>query len=182
MKGMVFTEFLEMVEEKFGYEVLDRVTSLPSLSQHGAYTSVGNYPHGEMISMIDELHSAVGIPQQQLIFAFAEWLFNTFRRDYPAFFENMHSSFDFLYGIETVIHSEVRRLYPDARLPSFECQRDGDTQLVLEYSSWRPLADLAEGLIRAASQHFGEQILVKREPGPSGDSRSARFILCQNKE
>ncbi len=55
MKGLVFTEFLEMVESKFGYEVLDRLTSLPSLKGHGAYTSVGNYPHGEMLKMLDEL-------------------------------------------------------------------------------------------------------------------------------
>ena len=177
MKGLVFTEFLEMVESKFGYEVLDRLTSLPSLKNHGAYTSVGNYPHGDMLKMLDELHDAVGVPHRELIMAFAEWVFATFLKVHPEFFDRVNGSFDFLNGIETVIHSEVRRLYPDARLPDFECERRTDTELIMDYSSWRPFADLAEGLIRASSAHFNENIKIIRESGPTADGRSARFIL-----
>lgn len=177
MKGLVFTEFLEMVESQFGYEVLDRLTSLPSLQDHGAYTAVGNYPHGDMLKMLDELHGAVGLPHRELILAFAGWLFNTFLKVHPEFFEKVDNSFDFLSGIETVIHTEVRRLYPDARLPDFECERRDDKELIMDYSSWRPFADLAEGLIDASSKHFGEKLEVVRENGPTGDGRSARFIL-----
>lgn len=177
MKGLVFTEFLDMVEAKFGYEVLDRLTSLPSLKSHGAYTSVGNYPHGEMLKMLDELHGAVGLPHRELILAFAEWLFNVFIKVHPEFFERIDNSFDFLNGIETVIHSEVRRLYPDARLPDFECKRRSETELVMDYSSWRPFADLAEGLILASSRYFDEKVEIIREDGPSEDGRSARFTL-----
>lgn len=177
VKGLVFTEFLEMVEDKFGYEVLDRLTSLPSLKSQGAYTSIGNYPHGEMLKMLDELHGAVGLPHKELIMAFADWLFSVFLKVHPEFFEHVKDSFDFLNGIETVIHSEVRRLYPDARLPDFVCERRTDDELVMDYSSWRPFADLAEGLIRASSQHFDEKIEIIRELGPTDDERSARFIL-----
>lgn len=177
MKGLIFTEFLEMVEEKFGYEVLDRLTSLPSLKDQGAYTSVGNYEHGEMLKMVDELHNATDLPHKALIMAFAEWLFGAFVKGHPQFFEHIDNSFDFLNGIETVIHSEVRRLYPDARLPDFECERRSDNELVMNYTSWRPFADLAEGLIAASSVYFNEKIEVIREEGATHDGRSARFIL-----
>jgi hypothetical protein len=180
MKGLVFTEFLEMVEEKFGYEVLDRLTSLPSLKNHGAYTSVGNYPHDEMLNMLAELHDAVGLPHKELIIAFSSWLFNAFQRIHPTFFEHIDNSFDFLNGIETVIHSEVRRLYPDARLPNFNCERVDDNTLIMEYSSWRPFADLAEGLILAASEYFKDEIEMIREDGPTHDGRSARFVLTRS--
>ena len=176
MKGLVFTEFLEMVEEKFGYEVLDRLTSLPSLQCNGAYTSVGNYPHGEMLKMLDELHGAVGLPHKELIMAFAEWLFSTFLKVHPEFFERVNGSFDFLFGIETVIHSEVRRLYPDARLPDFVCERRTETELVMDYPHGGPCRQL-ESLIQAASAHFGEKVEIIREAGPTEDGRSARFIL-----
>jgi hypothetical protein len=49
--------------------------------------------------------------------------------------------------------------------------------LVMDYSSWRPFADLAEGLIRASSKYFNEEIEVIREDGPLADGRSARFTL-----
>ena len=169
-----------MVEEKFGYEVLDRLTSLPCLADAASYTSVGNYPHGDMLLMLDELHDAVGLPHKALILAFSGWLFDTFLRLHPEFFDHIKDSFDFLGGIDSVIHTEVRRLYPDARTPTFKAQRISPEQLVLEYSSWRPFADLAEGLIQASSAHFNETIQVEREDGPSGDGRSARFILTRS--
>ncbi|MFQ3225238.1 MAG: hypothetical protein ACI8Z5_001494 [Lentimonas sp.] len=177
MRGLIFTEFLEMVEAKFGYEVLDRLTSLPSLKNCGAYTSVGEYPHGEMLEMLDDLHGAVGLPHRELILAFAEWLFDAFIKMHPEFFERVDNSFDFLNGIETMIHGEVRRLYPDARLPDFECERRSETELVMDYSSWRPFADLAEGLICASSKYYNEEIQVIREDGALADGRSARFTL-----
>jgi hypothetical protein len=180
MKGMVFTEFLEMVEEKFGYEVLDRLTALPCLSENAAYTAVGNYPHGDILRMLDELHDAVGLPHKELILAFAGWMFDVFLRLHPEFFDRIQSTFDFLNGIDTVIHTEVRRLYSDARTPSFEASALSADQMVLEYSSWRPFADLAEGLILAASAHFKEDIAIEREEGATGDGRSARFVLTRS--
>ena len=43
MKGIVFTEFLEMVEEKYGLEMVDDIIENANLQSHGAYTSVGTY-------------------------------------------------------------------------------------------------------------------------------------------
>ena len=169
-----------MVEEKFGYEVLDRLTALPCLADGAAYTSVGNYPHGDMFVMLDELHDAVGLPHKELILAFSEWLFDAFYRLHPEFFGRIESSFDFLCGIDSVIHTEVRRLYSDARTPHFEARRVSPDQMIMEYSSWRPFADLAEGLILAASAHFKEEIAIDRQAGATGDGRSARFVLTRS--
>ena len=40
MKGIVFTEFLEMVEEKFDLETLDKIIINSKLPSEGVYTSV----------------------------------------------------------------------------------------------------------------------------------------------
>ena len=52
MKGIVFTEFLDMVEERFGYEVVDQIISESKLSTDGIYTSVGTYPHSEIVKLL----------------------------------------------------------------------------------------------------------------------------------
>ena len=52
MKGMVFTEFLEMVEDKFSPEVADQIIEQANLRSGGIYTSVGTYDHGEMIELV----------------------------------------------------------------------------------------------------------------------------------
>ena len=41
MKGIVFTEFLDLVEEKFGLEMVDAIISQSKLESKGVYTSIG---------------------------------------------------------------------------------------------------------------------------------------------
>ncbi len=52
MKGMVFTEFLEMVEDRFSPEIADRIITASDLRSGGAYTAVGTYEHSEMIQLV----------------------------------------------------------------------------------------------------------------------------------
>ena len=181
MKGIISTEFLEMAEAEFGIQTVDKITSLVELHDQGAYTAVGNYPHGDMIAMLGALSKEAGLEQTDLLTAYGRYLFKTFTREYSAFFKNISSSQEFLNGIETVIHSEVRKLYPDANLPSFDCSVGENRTLTLDYESHRPLADLAEGLIKECIEHFGDPIELIREPGPSKDAHSARFILVPSR-
>jgi Haem-NO-binding len=51
MKGVVFTEFLEMVEDRFSPEMADRIIEGAELASGGVYTTVGTYDHGEMIQL-----------------------------------------------------------------------------------------------------------------------------------
>mgnify|MGYP001824077998 FL=1 len=149
MLGMVFTEFLDMVEDRFPPEVSDRLISLAEeqFKSGGIYTSVGNYDHTEMLLLVKQLSEATGIPAVDLVEVYGEHLFSRFLSRYPAFFEEIGNSFQFLEGIEAHIHKEVRMLYPEANLPTFDCFRDGEDVLIMEYASARPFAHLAHGLI-----------------------------------
>ena len=55
--------------------------------------------------------------------------------------------------IDGHIHVEVKKLYPDAELPSFETERMGK-DMKMTYRSERKFSDLAVGLISAASEHY----------------------------
>ena len=41
MRGIVFTEFLALVEDKFGLEMVDRIIFQSNLASEGAYTTIG---------------------------------------------------------------------------------------------------------------------------------------------
>ena len=60
MKGMVFTEFLEMVEEKFSPEMAERIIESSELKSSGVYTTVGTYDHHEMITLVISLSRETG--------------------------------------------------------------------------------------------------------------------------
>jgi hypothetical protein len=55
MKGIVFTEFLDLVEAKFGLETVDEIIEKSDLKSKGVYTSIGTYDFSEMLSLITNL-------------------------------------------------------------------------------------------------------------------------------
>ena len=180
MKGVVFTEFIEMVESHFSPEMADRIITAARLPSGGAYTAAGTYDHGEMWSLAVELSKASNIPVPQLMRSYGKYLFGRFALGHPRFFQGIQSAFDFLQSLESVIHVEVRKLYPDAEMPHFEVLDRTDNRLVLLYESARHFGDLAEGLMHACASHFGETIEIAREALPADIGSRERFVLTRS--
>ena len=176
MKGIVFTELIEMVESDLGIDIADRMIANANVSNQGAYTAVGTYDHGELIRMVIALSEETGISVPDLVRAFGRHMFAQFSKSYPQFFDGIDSAIDFLPMVETYIHVEVRKLYPDAELPTFDCTVD-DGVLEMTYRSRRPFADLADGLIRACIEHFGDSMNVTRVELGAQDGTEAKFTL-----
>ena len=179
MKGVVFTEFIEMVEDEFSIDMADEIIENAHLESGGSYTSLGTYDHQEMLDLVNELSKSSGIPAPDLVRAFGVHLCGRFAESYPDMFAGAENAFDFLQQIQDHIHVEVRKLYPDAQLPSFEYEHPSKNQLVMNYSSARPFAVLADGLIHGAIEHFDEEIEVEIEDLADGAGTSARFTLTK---
>ena len=179
MRGIVFTEFLDLVEDKFSAEMVDTIIESSDLPSNGTYTSLGTYDHEEMIQLVSNLSKETDIPIPALIHTFGEHLFTQFNTGFPVFFEGITHAFDFLKNLEDYIHVEVRKLYPDAELPRFEYQTPSDDQLVMIYTSSRPFGDLAEGLISGCIKHFGKPIDLKRENLEANGITKIRFTLTE---
>ena len=179
MKGMVFTEFLEMVEEKFSPEMAEGIIESSDLESSGVYTSVGTYDHHEMITLVTCLSRETSIPVPDLIRTFGEHLFNRFHQLFPNYFEGVPSAFDFLRRVDNYVHIEVRKLYPEAELPTFTCETPRPDQLSITYRSIRPFAALAEGLIRGCIAYYGEPIEISVEDLSGGTGTMARFLLTR---
>jgi hypothetical protein len=179
VKGIVFTEFLDMVEERFTPEVADRMITAAAVPSDGAYTAVGTYDYHEMIQLVAQLSMLTSIPVPKLLHTFGVHLFGRFVVAYPALFASVTSAFRFLELIEDHIHVEVRKLYPDAELPTFACDTSTPGRFTMLYRSARPFADLAEGLITGCIAHFGEPIVVHRDDIANGHETYIRFVLTK---
>lgn len=180
MKGVVFTEFLELVEDKFGYEVVDFVIESSNLSSNGSYTAIGTYPHQEIHKMLDILSKRVDVSKSELLQTFGKYLTNRFSNSYTEFYEKESNTIDFLNSVEDHIHVEVKKLYPDAELPTFDSEIINANKLVMIYKSKRKLSHLAEGLIYGAAQYYGEEIEVHRENLADGDGSEVKFTIVRN--
>lgn len=157
MKGIVFTELLEMAEQAIGEEAVDDILDQLELDSGAAYTSVGNYPCSELMKIVAAVSDFTGIPGEDLQRKFGGWMHARFVQVYPQFFEDKKTVLDMLDAIETEVHVEVRKLYSDAELPRFETAQIDDDTLRMAYRSDRPLVSFCHGLIEACVDHFGQR-------------------------
>ena len=159
MKGIVFTEFLELIENEFGLEVVQQIIDECELDTDGIYTSVGTYSHKDMFKMVGKLSEIKGVPVSALLTVFGEYFFTTLKDKYPVFVEKP-DLFSFLNSIDQYIHPEVLKLYPDAELPRFDAEIKSDNEMLLNYISSRKMSDLAIGLIKGGSNYFKENVEI----------------------
>ena len=162
MKGIVFTEFIEMVEDRFTAATADRMLEAVDLPSGGVYTSVGTYDSAEMVSLVKVLSALVSVSEPDLLRTFGQHLFGQFVQKFPSFFQGIDTPETFLARVDGFVHVEVRKLYPDAELPTFACEGGGPVPLVMTYHSPRNFPDLAEGLILGCYAHFGQAVVVRR--------------------
>jgi len=178
MKGIVFREFLNMTEERFGDEVADIIITNANLPNQGAYTSVGTYNHEELVRLLLQLSKQTSISHDVLLKEFGQYVFQVFLKRYQNMFSEVKDGFSFLSLIENTIHTEVLKLYPEAELPTIDVSHDSQV-LKLRYSSKRKLSDFAEGLILGCLSHFKEDVRITKEM-MKDDGSEVLFTLTKN--
>lgn len=154
MKGIVFTEFLDLVEEKFGLEMVDTIITQSNLDSGGVYTSIGTYSFSEMLSLLKNLSANTDISIDNLLLVYAEHFFSVIEKNYPDMLAQYSDPIEMLSSIENHIHVEVRKIYHDAELPTFEVLEKTDTKLVMIYKSSRAMHHFGLGLMNKTFEHF----------------------------
>lgn len=118
MKGIVFREFIQMVEDQFSLETADAIIEASQLASGGSYTSVGTYPHHEMMALVHQLSLRLRQSVPDLLEHFGRHLFQRFTVIHPQYVRTHESAFELLSRLDCHIHVEVRKLYRDTELPS----------------------------------------------------------------
>ncbi len=176
MKGIIFTEFIEHIEQELGLDVLDAVLSAGNFASGGSYTAVGDYDHRELIQLVAALSKATKIPASELLLGFSRYLFRIFVRRPETVQAGATNTFEMLEALDTTVHTTVRKLYPNASLPAFKCTREGDTMRV-HYQSHRCMGAFACGMLRAAIEHYGDALEIEEIDLDGGKGGLVEFVL-----
>lgn len=169
MKGIVFTEFIEMCEKSHGMIFTNELILDSDLASNGAYTSVGTYDHREIFKLVGNLSKRTNLSEPELFNHFARYFFKSVLDQHAALIGDVSDPFDLLEIVDSHIHKEVIKLYPDAELPKFNCHRSDNT-LEMIYISPRKMADFAQGLIESTLEHFNTDYTLSSEITDSGDT------------
>lgn len=178
MKGVVFDLLRQMTEQQIGImgwqQVLDQAGS------DGLYVATGTYPDAELVALVQAAAQQSEASVDSLLYRFGQFMVPAFERSYPVFFRDYHHLLDFLETVEHTVHSEVRKLYADAALPSFDLTRTQPGELRMQYRSPRKLCRLAEGLIDGAAQRFGNAYeLSHQRCMHQGDDCCELVVRCE---
>ena len=158
MKGIVFNLLEEAVSTQFGEETWDRLLDAAGLD--GAYTSLGSYSDDEIFALVRVASEALGMPVEDVLRWFGRRAMPLLARRYPAFFGGHAGARGFLLTLNSIIHPEVRKLYPGAQTPVFDFDTTLGDVLAIGYNSPRRLCALAEGFMRGAADHYGEALEI----------------------
>lgn len=169
MLGVVFTEFQELVRSRFSEDVLDDVLDRVQTTDDGAYTAVGRYPHGEMVSLVIATSELTGAAVDDLLLAFGRHLMARFSERYGGFFHH-EDLFDFIEHVDGHIHREVAKLYPEARLPRVLVVARTPERLCIAYQSHRSMQMLAKGLLEGACEHYRTPCRIQMRPDPDAQA------------
>ncbi|WP_111707419.1 heme NO-binding domain-containing protein [Lutibacter citreus] len=178
MKGIVFTEFLEMVEESFGLETLDYIIYKSDLKSKGVYTSVGTYDFIEMLTLINNLSEKVKIPVQDLVYTYGVYFFKVLSDNHGNIMDLYKSPIDMLSSVESHIHVEVRKIYPGAELPTFKIVKKEDDFIEMIYYSSRSLYMFAKALIEGTFAHYNKKAKINYEL-LKADGSEVRFLITE---
>lgn len=179
MKGIVFTEFLDLVETKFGLEMVDKIIEQSELDSNGAYTSVGTYKFSEMLQLLQHLSTNTGIDIDTLLVVYAEHFFSVIEESYPGLLATYSDPIEMLASIENHIHVEVRKIYPDAELPTFIIEEKTENSLIMIYKSSRAMHHFGLGLMNKTFEHFNSNATIVLEKIKE-DGTEVKFIVNKN--
>jgi hypothetical protein len=176
MKGIIFTEFMDLVEQKFGLEALDSL--LADSGDPGIYTAVGSYDHRNLVKLIVQLSKKTGISPEELQRVFGQSVFHNLYNTLPNnnSLQACKTSFQFIKLVEDYIHIEVKKLYPEANPPSFYFISESETELVFDYVSARCMSHVCLGLMEGCAEFFNEELSMSMNNVEDDGSR-VRFTV-----
>ncbi len=179
MKGIVFTEFLDLVEDKFGLEVVDQLIQNATLESKGVYTAVGTYKFEEMFALLSGLSSLTAVSINDLLHVYGLHFFSVLLRQHPDIFKMYRDPIDLLSSIEKHIHVHVRKIYPNAELPRFEILARSDAKLEMVYYSSRSMYSFALGLMESTFEHYSNSATITYDL-LKPDGSEVKFLIARD--
>lgn len=178
MKGIVFNIFTKFIEEVHGLEEWDDLLLKSNLE--GIYTAAGTYPDEQLLSLVSCYVEKHQVEVGPVLKQFGHFTLKEFQKRYANLFTESDFK-SFIFSIESVIHKEVKKLYPEAVLPTFKYCDISDDTFTMQYMSARKLCPFAIGLIEEAANLYRVSINIKHEVCQNHGSDHCLFEIQYHK-
>ena len=159
--------------------MVDKIINQANLDSGGIYTAVGTYEFSEMLQLLSHLSANTNIAVDDLLMVYSEHLFAVLVKSHPDLVSHYQNPMDLLASIENHIHVEVRKIYPDAELPTFVVEEKTANSLTMIYKSSRAMHHFGLGLMNKTFEHFNSSAEIILEKIKE-DGTEVKFIIKKN--
>ncbi len=154
MKGAIFKLFEDFVTTTHGPDAFDDLLDATELETTGPIVGPGNYPAQDLLALVGSAVAAFEQPVDELLRAFGRHAFPTLAGSIPELMVGLDDPHTFLMKLESVIHTEVRKLDQDANPARFTATEVSPHELMLRYESGFGLFPLVEGFLDGLSDWY----------------------------
>lgn len=180
MYGMVNNAICELVNQRFGADVWQRVKARAGVDLE-VFISNDGYDDQITYALVAATAEETGLTGQQVLEAFGEhWVLHTGRAGYGHMFAAAGRTLpEFLHNLPS-FHARVRLTFPNLRPPRFEISQVSDGELVLHYHTHRPgLAAFTVGLLKGLGRMYNVNLEIRqvqfRDQGSDHDAFHLRW-------
>ena len=132
-----------------------------------------------MLQLLQHLSENTGLSIDTLLLVYAEHFFGVIEKSYPGLLATYKDPIEMLASIENHIHVEVRKIYPDAELPTFTVIEKTENSLIMDYRSSRAMHHFGLGLMNKTFEHFNSMATIKLKKMKE-DGTEVRFLINKN--
>ena len=176
MMGSLFTDFLEMLEEKLGFYTAEEVINQAGLKNGGAFTAVGYYTRQEMDQLVQSLSEKIGCSNEQVYYHFGVYLPARMTKRFPGFYASTPNLFLFLQKIGGLLEADTAKLYPREQAPLLSANIVNADKIEFLYDSKNCLGSMIEGCIVGHARYYNEEVKITRSE-LSEDGSKVLFVV-----
>lgn len=174
MKGAIFKLLEDFVDHTYGPDAFEELVDATDLETAEPFVGPGNYPASDLLALVGTAVTTHQIEVEVLLRAFGTHSFAALANSVPTLLEGLDNPHSFLLNLETVIHTEVRKLDPEASPARFTAVEKGPGVLILNYESEFGLFALVEGFLDGLADWYGVAVEHERL---STEGTSGTFLV-----
>lgn len=160
VNGRVFEDFIAVLEDRFGLEVVDTVLDQPGLASGGVYTADGNYDECELITLVNAFVVETGSQATELMHDLGVCLFAQLISRCPALISGQSGSLDLMTQIEKGTCPREVGTYLDSSVLNYAYKYIESGELLVKTSLASPLRHTVIGFFAACAKYFNESLSV----------------------
>jgi hypothetical protein len=162
MKGIVFVNFNEFINELWEDEFWDNLLNEAELPSGGVYTTFDTYDDQKLFTLIYQAVDKKNIYVKDAQFVSGKWVFREFCSFAPAGVHNFTDVFESAHTVQSFIHIEADKLDTDTLHPKSMFLSETPKKILSHYQSAGKLSFLCEDISLSPATHTGQKLKVSQ--------------------